>query len=303
MSKVIEHGPLEQPARITLEPVTKDQVDSPELHQLVEQLQSLQAIEAGYFIIPQLNNTHLYAAYAPDHKACIVIYNHIVGCFFDIVAPLKDGTNLTFSTAPFAEGMDCPPGEEKHFLSSDTSLQEAYQTLLDDGRERLSLEPPFKDYFEQAYAKEMDWRLTRGISEQEVRNQASLNGQQVSEEDILAVLEQQNQLYSEELDDLVVSNFLDTTDISAKDWNQYQNSLLVIHEKTSLDYLQEILHWYVEDLSPNTTYANIIDRANSCSDLLTELNNYLPEKLQLQLIGQVQDPVSAKLYYNPKLGY
>ncbi|GAA4360193.1 hypothetical protein [Kangiella marina] len=299
LSKVIEHGPLDQPARITLEQALKDDIKSSEFHQYVNTVKSLDMIEVGYFTIPQLNDTQLYAAYSPDKKACIVIYSHIIGCFFDVVAPLSDGTNLTFSTAPFAEGMDYPPGEEKHFLPQETTVNEAYQMLLDDGRQRLTLELPFKDYFEQAYAKEMDWRLTQGMTEHEIRNQAALNGQQVSEEDIYAALEEQNQLYSEELDKLVIANFLDSDHITAKEWNQYQDHLLVVHEKTSLEYLQEVLHWHINDLSPNNTFANIIDRAKNCFELISELNNYLPEQKQLQLIGQVQDPVDAKFYYNP----
>lgn len=299
LAKALEHGPLAQPARIHLEPIAADEIDSHEFHQLVDNLHQRTFKPIGYYLIPELDNTRLFAATNPAKDITVVVYAHVIGCFYDVVAQSSGGINITYSTAPAGDGLDYPPGEEKYFLPLETPLEDAIGLLkARTDNLRLPLEGSFTTFFEQAYAKEMEWRLDRGMTEQEVMNVAAKNGEQYSPEQIQAALDDQNYQYSLELDFLVIDAFLESGQVTAKQWNTYQDSTLVIHKNTSLADLQESLTWYVDELETRKMLVPIIEKAQDCWQLIQELNPLLPSSHQFELIGSLDSPVSAKLFYN-----
>lgn len=297
--KALDHGPLAQPATINLEPIAAQDIDEPEFHQFVEHVQQMGYKSLGFYHIPELDNTRLYAATNSSKDITIVIYAHVIGCFYDVVAQTSDGLNITYSTAPAGDGLDYPPGEEKYFLPFDTPLEEAISLLTTRTDSlRLPLEGSFTEFFEQAYAKEMKWRLGRGMTEQEMMNVAAMNGEEYSPEQIQAALAEQNYQYSLELDRLIIDEFLESGQVTAKQWNTYQDGTLVIHKNTPIAELQESLTWYVEDLETQPILQPIIDKAEDCWQLMTELNSLLPSSHQFELIGSVESPATAKLFYN-----
>lgn len=299
LAKALEHGQLAQPARLHLESIAAQDIDDSEFHELVNQCQQLDFNTIGYYLIPEIDNTTIYAASNNSKDITIVIYSHIVGCFFDVVATSTDKLNVTYSTAPAGDGLDHPPGEEKHYLPAETTLAEALR-LLEQRTSgiRTTLPRDFVSFFEDAYAKEMDWRLDRGMTAEEVKNMATKQGAHYSDEQIQAAIEQQNYQYSIELDTLVIDTFLDSGQVTAKQWNNYQDGTLIIHKKSSLEDLQETLAWYVDELETRNMLTPIIDKAENCWQLMDELNPLLPSSHRFELIGSLDSPVSAKLFYN-----
>lgn len=299
LAKALEHGPLAQPARIHLEPISASEVDDGEFHQQVETLQRLGFQTIGYYLVPELDHTRLFAASNQEKDITVAVYAHVVGCFYDVVAQTSDGINITYSTAPAGDGLDYPPGEEKYFLPTGTPLEEAIDLLKTRTDSlRQPIEGSFSDFFEQAYAKEMDWRLERGVMEHEVLNLAEKHGEQYSPEQIQSALDDQNYQYSLELDLLVIDAFLESGQVTAKQWNTYQNSTLVIHKNTPLADLQESLNWYVDDLETRKMLLPVIEQAKDCWQLIDELNPLLPSSYQFELIGSLDSPVPAKIFYN-----
>lgn len=299
LAKALEHGPLAQPARIHLELIAADEIDDVEFHQQVEKLQRLAFNPIGYYLIPELDNTCLFAATNDEKDITVAVYAHIVGCFYDVLAQTSDAFNITYSTAPAGDGLDYPPDEEKYFLPIETPLEEAIgllETRTDNLRKPM--EGSFNEFFEEAYTKEMDWRLERGMTEREVLNLAEKNGEQYSPEQIQTALNDQNYLYSLELDTLVIDAFLDSNQVTAKQWNTYQNGTLVIHKNTPLEDLQDSLHWYVDDLETRKILQPVIEKAEDCWQLMQKLNPLLPSSHQFDLIGSLDSPIPAKLFYN-----
>jgi hypothetical protein len=99
----------------------------------------------------------------------------------------EDDRSLTVTTAPAGQELDQPAGHEKIF---DTSLSIAQMCdLVLRRRPQGAFEKwnvaNFAAKFEAAYAKEMDWRRSRGgVTREEVRRVAEATGHRLTEAQI-----------------------------------------------------------------------------------------------------------------------
>ena len=133
--------------------------------------------EIGQYRVQEIPGMVL-AAFAQKYlSVCAVVYTHpLVGCFLDMHSENEEGRSLTVSNAPTGDELDQPPGRRK-IVDKTLTAVEMYDLIL---RERPA--PPHKqfdasnfvDEFEAAYAKEMDWRMSRdGATKEEIRRAAA----------------------------------------------------------------------------------------------------------------------------------
>lgn len=142
----------------------------------------------------------------PEEHICAVVYHHpMVGCFVDVVCKSASGLSFTATNAPAGNALDHREGQEKHY---DKTL--AIPALFELAKSKKPESPyddwtaeNFKAKFEQAYADDMDWRARRGgVTKEEVRRQAAVDGKPYSEEVIHEATEQLKQKFAESRGDM-----------------------------------------------------------------------------------------------------
>ena len=107
--------------------------------------------------------------------------------------------SLTVTNAPAGGELDTPPNRDK-IVNKEWSVDEIYDVLLRQrprGPHRRIDERNFVEEFVRAYALEMDWRVNRGVSEDEVRRTAANMGGGFSDRNIRKATEKLNQQYAE----------------------------------------------------------------------------------------------------------
>jgi hypothetical protein len=101
----------------------------------------------------------------PSEQMIGMIYDHpAAGIWEDICIEYEDGENFTVSNAPMGQEMDHMPQSTKIYLKG-SSLEELLVKVpsgrKNKGRKTVNKED-FSSTFEEAYKKEMKWRMERG---------------------------------------------------------------------------------------------------------------------------------------------
>jgi hypothetical protein len=191
---------LNPPTRISLEPVTETRRRDPAADQMAHALQMQGFDEMGTWRVPEIPGLVLTGFTQKFQVVCSVVYEHpLVGVFADAFSENEDGVSLTVTNAPAGGELDTPPNRDK-IVNKEWSVDEIYDVLLRQrprGPHRRIDERNFVEEFERAYALEMDWRVNRGVSEDEVRRTAANMGGGFSDRNIRKATEKLNQQYAE----------------------------------------------------------------------------------------------------------
>jgi hypothetical protein len=120
---------------------------------------------AGHYECPEMPVVKISGFVKPSEQIIGVIYDHsIAGIWTDICVEYNDGESLTVSNAPMGQEMDHMPQLTKIYMKG-SSLEELLEKILAErknkGRKTVTKEE-FSSTFEEAYKKEMKWRMERG---------------------------------------------------------------------------------------------------------------------------------------------
>ena len=120
---------------------------------------------AGHYECPEMPVVKISGFVKPSEQIIGVIYDHsIAGIWTDICVEYNDGESLTVSNAPMGQEMDHMPQSTKIYMKG-SSLEELLAKILAErknkGRKTITKEE-FSSNFEEAYKKEMKWRMDRG---------------------------------------------------------------------------------------------------------------------------------------------
>jgi len=120
---------------------------------------------AGHYECWEMPGLKISGFVKPSEQIIGVIYDHpIAGIWEDICVEYNDGENLTVSNAPMGQEMDHMPQSTKIYMKG-SSLEELLSKIMaerkDKGRKTINKEE-FSSNFEDAYKKEMKWRMDRG---------------------------------------------------------------------------------------------------------------------------------------------
>lgn len=120
---------------------------------------------AGHYECPEMPVVKISGFVKPSEQIIGVIYDHsIAGIWTDVCIEYNDEESLTVSNAPMGQEMDHMPGSEKIYMKG-SSLEEMLSKILTErknkARKTITREE-FSSNFEEAYKKEMKWRMDRG---------------------------------------------------------------------------------------------------------------------------------------------
>jgi hypothetical protein len=120
---------------------------------------------AGHYDCPEMPGIRIAGFVKPSEQLIGVIYDHpVAGIWEDICVAYQDGETLTVSNAPMGQEMDHLPQSTKIYMTG-SSLKERLEKILAErknkARKTINREE-FSSRFEEAYKKEMEWRMGRG---------------------------------------------------------------------------------------------------------------------------------------------
>jgi len=151
---------------ISLVPVNHPKwCDEQKVSEWIAQFQKHGFEAAGHFECPEMPSLVLSGFVKPSEQLAGVIYDHrVAGTWADVYVQYKDGGSLTVSNAPAGQQMDHMPGQEKTYGRGSSLTELLDRTLMGrraSGRITITAET-FAANFEDAYRKEMKWRMERG---------------------------------------------------------------------------------------------------------------------------------------------
>lgn len=181
----------------------------------------------------------------PETGAAAVIYvMPLAGCWFEVCARTEEQDRITVGNSPQPMA-DVPPWCDTHRIDEGVPPAKAYEKLLRKVGERpISPYTPdnFANSFEQAYRRDMLWRVKRGDSEEETRRivAAGDDGEAPDNSMIDRLMESRRQMRSMQIDEMLKEQWLKESNVSAFDYERIEDRLVVVHELTPPDQLLDI---------------------------------------------------------------
>jgi hypothetical protein len=194
------------PPRIHLLPVGATGMHALNLDRYARELESRGFARLGTYRVDRMRGVVLTAFSHVGESLCAVVYTHpLAGAFIDIVTKNEAGRTFTITTAPAGKDLDQPDGHEKVF-DQDMPVERMIEVAL----QRRPAAPyvswsvkNFAQQFEEAYAREMDWRAGRGgVTSDEVRRTAATMGGKFSEKNVQDATRRLHRQYMESRRDM-----------------------------------------------------------------------------------------------------
>jgi len=178
--------------------------DKKKIAELIDFFQKHDFDLAGHYDCREMPGLVVSGFVKPSEQLIGVIYDHpVAGIWEDICVEYSDGENLTVSNAPKGNELDHMPQSTKIYLKG-SHLEELLAKVLaerkDKGRKEITKEE-FSSNFEEAYKKEMKWRMDRGgPTSLEVKRVADEMGISLDSEKMQAKTRQLQKIWMKEKD-------------------------------------------------------------------------------------------------------
>ncbi|MFO0832966.1 MAG: hypothetical protein U0637_14135 [Phycisphaerales bacterium] len=220
-----------EPMRISLTPATEVQVsDQAAFDAAAADFEALGFSRVGTYTTNDIPGLTLAAFVLPQKQAYGVVYD-LRGQppWFDLVTSYQDGRACTYSNLR-ETGADQPPWSTS-VKSPGKPLVEVFQAFL-QGRPAGEMKPTsplsFARDFEDSYARQMDWRIARGVDENEVRRVAKAGNISATEEEINLTVTARRAQRDGQIEDAVRKDYLKASRIPAIEWQAMSERTTVI---------------------------------------------------------------------------
>lgn len=246
----------------------------------------------------------------------------------DLVTWYEDGT--TFACANLEDhGMDRPPWRTARFMP-ELSIPDLLEQFLAERPANKAMRPvssaDMPQVVSEAYAREMDWRIERGgVTAEEIARTLASDHQTAEPQTIRMIQAGWKSAISAFMDVQCRKRFLDDGSLSAREWEEVRDRILVVHDRTPAETLQFALCpddeegesddvepprdlWSgpedeneEEGVSPRLKALRQRLEVDNPRTVFAELNAELPESRQSTKLGQVSfNSVTADLYVRPE---
>lgn len=206
---------------------------------------------AGDFLIDEMPGVVLRGFANPSTATLAALFEHpqLLEPQLDILRLHHDRQHVLATTTD-DDGLDAPPNKIVHrfdaSLAENDELQATISAMqakvLAEGKDREPIPVGaklFATVFATAYATEMDWRIQRGgVTAEEVRRVAIMGGQDSpGDQDIEIVRSMWRSAIDEFISEAAQHAFLAAGTVSATDWEQLRERILVVHEHSPVGEL------------------------------------------------------------------
>jgi hypothetical protein len=296
----------DQPVRLTLKPASSHHAPtagSP----FVEKCDAVRGLgfeSAGLHAMEE-NPGALIHGFVHEANGCYAAVCSIpgVGAWIDVVTRYTDGRIVTHTDVK-ATGLDRPEFATTVNMK-DAEPGEIVKRHLSErpqGPRHPAMKEMFKTDFEAEYARSMDWRMARGVSQEEVKRVAELSGEPVTAEALSTATMMSQSTLEDKLDELIRNQYLRGSGVSAADWEEVRDRIIVIRANSSLLSMTETVSaLFEDDDAPEAKKAAEMAAAHPPREAFERIiREIVPEKGYRKLGSVDGPPMGADLWVGPE---
>ena len=302
--------PFMQPLRIVLQrEVNWEWHDNAAVKRIVKPLKAAGFEDAGVYSMDEVPDVSIQALAQPEKSVYAVVYEHPdKGVWFEVVSRYENGAALSCSTAE-ETGLDRPPNNVVERFDPDTDPVEVYDQHLKRRPDKDLLPAStegFKNDFERAYAAEMDWRFERGgFTEDEVRNNLKLLGDDTTDQQVKQVHAMQQVQVNQWLQTKLIENYRAKANIPDSKWRRVEHRMMFVHDRLIPTEVHGLFTSCLDWDDDEDAAQESADKAEKLSEELPareafeQMIEMLPEDRALKKVGHLTQPVAADVYLCP----
>lgn len=289
------------PCRIHPEPEPNPQWNNGSvIRKIADDFRAAGFAEIGAFNIPEMAGLQFLAFLHPGEQFYGCVYDHPkMAPTFDVVCRRTDDTSVTGTNTRMGEALDQPPGRttirlEQAGVAEVVAAVRGHPAAV--GPRQPVSAGAFLAFFAKAHADYMNWRLAKGgASREEIRRQATQDGQQITDEQVEETYQSMRETYVEQLRDGCLAQYLDDAGMSAAQWEPREGSVFAIPETLEL---KEVIETLECALSLDEEQRHQLSRleagfGRTGLDVIEDIFQRDVGALGLKKIGEVQTPVRA----------
>lgn len=237
-----------------------------------------------------------------DPITAVVYWHESLGSWCDVVIVQRDGHEFTFSNAAMGSGLDSRPESVKDYSPDDAvaDLVRKAERIIDAGRGPFVTvhNADFREFFEQAYKKDMAWKSRKGgISYEEFLSVAQESGEACDEEALREayVRTKEEELYRWE--QAALENYQSENGLSDEDLEALEDKLVVVPFTTDAEAFVNYLEFkgFVSE-SQADKVIRAYRRENDIIQLFDRLNGFLSPEIRARHLTSAEFPLPIKIY-------
>jgi hypothetical protein len=245
----------------------------------------------------------------PDSGAAAAFYvMPMAGAWYDVTARFRDGTSITLTDTQ-REMTDMPPWGKLIRMEAGTPPAKAYEKLLRklEGKDVTRYTPEnFVESFEEEYRRGTLWRVKRGDTPDELRRITAADmGEEPDSDFVQQLLESRKQMRAHQIDELLKDEWLKNSDMSAYEYEQIEDRLVVIHELTPpgtlLIHLEEQLDpdEFEEDSPEGAELRRIVESEQDPRQAFRTAQQRLPALARFEHFASLDGDITGDLWLRP----
>lgn len=277
--------------------------------------------EAGRYTAAESPGIRIVGLVYERESLLAAVYDtHAAGVYVDVVCDYADGRHFTASNVA-DKGLAKPPDVTTLRYPGATAGELVDHALTQrPAGERLAVTAAdFQPRFEHAYAREMDWRARRGgYTADELRRVAEHESPEPVDDD---AIEQVRLLFNSTLrsgvDDVLRERFLETSTMSAGEWDRVGERVIFIHDLLGAEEVADLFTPLLPDAEDEEDEADpqAQEHERLIEQIATDARRTTPRQAfaraldvapggeQFERLGGVTEPIDADIYVRPTYPY
>jgi len=239
-----------------------------------------------------------------------VMYIHpVVGIWVDIVANIENGVEYTVTNAPMGGEIKTPPNTEKHWLKdfSITDLFSKLKNIVGTQKIKALNSTSFRDYFENAYKREMQWKNKNGgVSFEEFMSVVENDPKNYNEKDMMVAYIKTKKQELLKWHDAAIKEYKEKENLQENDCYDIFDSLFIVPSKTDniafIYYLRD-LYFIDEQHSKKLEEKYKENKTITIKKLFQEINEGFSPELRAEYKFNTDYPIDIEIFEMKKENY
>ncbi|VAW44508.1 hypothetical protein MNBD_GAMMA02-625 [hydrothermal vent metagenome] len=281
--------------------INPEWIQSKKPQQYIEALKSL-GFEAGdAYLIKEMEGTQLVSMH--QGPICAVVYQHpLAGAWVDMVLNEVEGIEYTVSNAPMGAAFDAPDNTHK-VMDPSLTTEEIYtqiQVLKNDSQKEFEPidEENFRAFFEDAYKKEMVWRIRKGgISFDEFVKTSGESKIKTSDKNLKGAFIEMKEADLHEWQEAALEHYRKVNNIEYEVFCDDAYNMIVVPFTTAAEAFITSLEnkEFISD-SQAEKYRQLHSNETDIFKLFETINGHLSPELRAVFIADQDYPLKLKIY-------
>jgi len=290
------------------EEIDPDWISKKDTIEIKNHLNKLGFSEGKTYNVVEMDGMQLRAFFNSPYTA--VLYTHpVVGLWVDMVANTQSGIDYTVSNALMGGEMESSPNDKKFWLRG-ADVLELFNKLkveVNDDPINVVNNENFRDYFEDAYKKEMQWKSKNGgVSLEEIKKIALNDSKQYSEEEILETFRETKRQELTRWHHGALEEYNKTNDILENEcYDRFDYLFIVPSKSDSIGFIRYLSDMYYLTEEQAKKFENKYKMQNNIEikTLFSEINESFSNDLRAIKKADVSYPIDIEIYEMVKPKY